>query len=195
MENKSNEKLRTIEMSSDWLLLIQPGLYGTEIGDCFCEIDKRYNDEFKDLVKEKYLKELNEFFKENEENITCHSAEFKSPKFYNYRNDWVEFSIDIPELIIEEINKMPDEAFDFFDDYYGSHAGFASFMPYKEEKFYEAIHNPKVKYDFERAIGMYLTWKYRYDMEQIQENFENSIIEYVHCNTAWIPDEEEFEEE
>ena len=74
--------------------------------------------------------------------------------------------------------------FEYCKENFGSHEGFFSFMPYTKEKYMAALDsgNPK---ELAKAIGMFLTWVVVDEIDEIQEDFENDIIEYVYGNTDW----------
>ena len=190
-----------IEMNTNWLHIIEPGLYGTNLGDYYDNILSDYCDDFKSTICMYAKDKMNEVLNDIQEGwFGVTNVTFHSPQFYNFENDWLEFDLKVPdhidEMIIFQFNKDKSNFLKFAAENYGSHSGFISFFPYKEEDFITAIMNmPNKQYDFNRAVGMFLMWMLRdEDFDDIQRDFEDDVIEEYYQN-GWEDyfDEDEYE--
>ena len=171
-------------MSTDYLPIIDVGLYGTFLGDLW--IKDEYIQDYKRLICEKAKEYMMEMLK-GYHNVEISNVVFCSPQFYNYRNDWLEYDMKIDANVINDIKDIIKMDFSFFEyckENFGSHEGFFSFMPYTKEKYMAALDSDNPK-ELAKAIGMFLTWVVDDEIDEIQEDFENDIIEYVYGNTDW----------
>lgn len=185
-----------IEMNTNWLHIIEPGLYGTVLGDYYDDI---WDDERGDFISTicMYAKDkMNEVLNDIHEGwFKVTNVTFHSPQFYNYENDWMEFDMEIPdnmmEIVTAEYEENKSSFLRFAELNYGSRDGFISFFPFREESFTLAmLKGPDEKYDFNRAIGMFLMWKLRdEDLNVVQRDFEDDVIEEGNCN-GWFDYEE-----
>lgn len=125
-----------IVMSTEWMPLVNPGLYGTALGYIADDIQEEYYNEYKNIVADFTAKKIEDLTE-----CLCCNAVMRSPKFYNYSNDSVEFDIFIPDEILKEMHNIPADAYEFFLNEFGSHPGFISMMPYTKEKFKIAIND------------------------------------------------------
>lgn len=172
-------------MSTDYLPIIDVGLYGTFLGDLW--IKDEYIQDYKRLICEKakeYMKNIFDGFCK----IIFSNVTFCSPMYYNYRNDWLEFEIELDDVVLEMCEGVleDEDFFEFAKRNFGSHSGFISFMPYTKEKYKTALCSNDAR-ELAKVVGMYMTYlanAYFY-FEEVQEDFENDIIEYVHSNTDW----------
>lgn len=178
------------EMSTNVCNLITPDTYGTE----FCaEIREERWEDFKLLMAEfgkTYLiGAIREVFPDAEvSNVTFHS-----PRFYNYTTDWLEFDLELEENDIESIPKeVNDDFFKFAKKSFGSHPGFVSMCPTEKEKFFEAMEGKGGYYARERAISMYIVWKFSLnnDLDDYNRDYLDEVWEYVTYHTDYREEDE-----
>lgn len=205
-----------LEMTNTWIPILQPGLYGTSLGSTFeqCYDDDMTKEEFKKQLCHSFESVMNEIFNEDwfvEEfgNVTVSNCVFKSPNFYNYENDSVEFDLEIAEpvklLLYYQKLKPRGRYRDFhrwIKDNFGSHPGFISFFPVEINDFKIAFldtdPNELGKYKYNRAVAMLLTYAIECDSncatDSYQSDFENEIEEY--CSSYGLFDyDEDYEED
>ena len=189
-----------LKMNTAILPLIEVGLYGTNLGDIYYNIDSEYNEDFKNAIVE-YGKDKIEEILNNEDSIKkeighceIENVSFRSPQWYNYENDSLDFDLIIDNVVPKQIlfnveNIYKDMFFDWIEKSYCSYSGFISFFPYKKEKYIEAIKGK----DLERAVAMYIMFLIHIsdiDLEQYQFDFEDDIQEEVNLNGWFCYDEE-----
>lgn len=200
----------TLEMTTNWLPLVNPGLYGTTLGSYYeqCDDVDLFREEVacqaKEIMNEIFnMESLKDFFG----GIVVTETTLHSPKYYNYENDSLDFDIEIMDE--DKFNKnidtfMKEKANEKFFNWaranYGSHEGFISFFPYSKEKFERAIQsepNKEGKYDFNRALAMMIMYELEYyttcPLDSFQYDFEDAIIEEGNAN-GWFWNDEETEE-
>lgn len=196
-----------LEMTSLWLPFIQPGLYGTSLGDIYNDVAEEYQSDFKSQLAFEYQTVMNEIFDEDWivawlGNIIISNCVLKSPHWYNYENDSIEFDmeIDTEKLIHNYYERFKawdiDEFFKWTEKNYGNHSGFISFFPYLPHNFEVALYSIQGNYDFERAVAMLLTFaieKNRCATDSYQKDLEANMIDYCHDNEMfeWQTEEEE----
>ena len=140
-----------IEMTTEWLPLLQPGLYGTRLGHTLDYVKEDYIDDFKNTICFNFTSIMNEIFSEDWfverfGNYTVSNAKLNSPRYYNYVNDSIEFNLEIenPELLKELWDKFEpwdfEHFFRFTKENFGSRSGFISFFPYEPNEFEEAFY-------------------------------------------------------
>lgn len=189
-----------LHMNTAILPLIQPGLYGTRLGDTYEWIDEDYNEDFKQALCEYGLDNMQEIL--NEDSIKneiglCEikNVIFSSPTWYNYENDWFNFDLIIEDESVNQIlfhveNIYNETFFDWIEKEYCSRSGFISFFPYTKEKYIKAIEGK----DIERAVAMYIMFLIHIsdiDLEQYQLDFEDDVQEEGNRNGWFYYDEEE----
>ena len=189
-----------LKMNTAILPLIEIGLYGTNLGDIYYNIDLEYNEDFKNAIVE-YGKDKIEDILNDEDSIKkeighckIENVSFRSPQWYNYENDSLDFDLIIDNVVPKQIlfnveNIYKDMFFDWIEKSYCSYSGFISFFPYKKEKYIEAIKGK----DLERAVAMYIMFLIHIsdiDLEQYQFDFEDDIQEEVNINGWFCYDEE-----
>lgn len=172
-------------MSTDYLPIIDVGLYGTYLGDL--QIKDEHIQDYKRLICEK-AKECMEGIFDDFCKIVFSDVTFCSPMYYNYRNDWLEFEIELDDIILDICEDVSeDEDFlEFIKRNFGPYPGFISFMPYTKEKYKTALYSNDVR-ELAKVVGMFMTYYANSSVyfEEVQENFENDIIEYACSNTNW----------
>lgn len=202
-----------LEMSTSWLPILQPGLYGTTLGNTFeqCYDDDQTKEDFKKQLCFEFQNKMNEIFNEDwfvEEfgNVTVSNCVFKSPQFYNFKNDWIEFDLEIRQsfkagLYYQKLKPQgkQDCFHKYIKDNFGSHPGFNSAFPYEVYDFkcalFEIIPEKRKEYDYNRAIGMLLTYAIECDSncatDSYQAEFEEAMEEY--CSSYGLYDYEEYD--
>ena len=189
-----------LEMTTNFLQLIEPGTYGTLLGDYLNDIRDEHVDDWLNAMVEHGIKKINEmlsedFIIEKFGACTAENGKMNRPRFYNYENDSIEFDLIVPDDAIERIRntEYDDDFFEWTENNYGSHPGFISFFPYTKEKFEKAIQ--KEDLDLSRAIGMLFMKMFEEnldegEMQSYQKDYEDDVIEEL-CNNDWEIDEED----
>ena len=183
-----------IEMSTDLLPIVNPGLYGTFIGSYYEDCLDEYANDFKNLVVEIGMNKINEVL--NDIGLNAENGKLWSPRWYNYSNDQIHFNVVTNDNLLEII-KEETESEDFWEyvndkEEWKSYDGYICCMPIEKEKFYKSLEVGN--YNMERAVAMYINWRIECNfsdesLEEIQRDFENDIVEEVNCNTNWIEEE------
>lgn len=183
-----------LEMTTNFLRIINPGTYGTLLGDFLNDIRDEHVDDWLDAMVEHGIKKINEilsedFFVAEFGECKAENGKMNSPRFYNYENDSIEFDLIIPDETIELIRRVEydDEFFKWTKENYGSHSGFISFFPYTREKFERAV--LKDDLDLSRAVAMVVMKAVEdnvseREMSEWQEDYEWSVIDEL-CNHDW----------
>lgn len=187
-------------MNTNFLHLIEPGTYGTILGDYLNDIRDECTDDWLNAMVEHGIEKINEIL--SEEFIVdrfgvlkAENGKMNSPRFYNYENDSIEFDLIIPDETIELIRSVEydDEFFEWTKENYGSHSGFISFFPYTREKFEKAV--LKDDLDLSRAVSMLIMKAVEdnvseSEIDKWQEDYQWSVIDEL-SNHDWEIDEED----
>ena len=199
-----------LEMTSNWLGMLQPGLYGTWLGEMFGRVLPEYETEFENAVCTEFVSVMNEIFSEDWfvdrfGNYIVSNAKIKNPQFYNFHNDWIEFELEIekPELLRELYEKFEvwdiEHFFKFTKENFGSRPGFSSFFPYERNDFEEALYLPeprrseiRYRYKFEMAVSMLIMFEFEMSkcpLDSYQRDFEEAVNEYCYQNELYEEEE------
>ena len=97
-----------LEMTTDFLELIYPGSYGTNIGNLLEDVTDESVDDFFDCVLRCGMDSINDILSDPlivESFGKCKASNGKivRPQFYNYQNDAIEFDLEVPDKTIEKI--------------------------------------------------------------------------------------------
>jgi hypothetical protein len=183
-------------MTTDFLHLIEPGMYGTNLGEFMYQLADEYIDDFKNAIVLYGVDKINEMLSEDsiiESLGVCkvENASLNSPQFYNYENDSIEFDLIIPEETIEKFRntEYDDEFFKWSKRNYGSYDGFISFFPYERQQFEMALKTSDL--DLSRAISMIIMkiFEQEFGEDEIarcQRDFEDDVIEEGNRNGWFI---------
>ena len=183
-----------LEMTTDFLRLIEPGTYGTLLGDFLYDIRDEHTNDWLNAMVEHGIDKINEILSEDsivEKFGVCkaENGKMRSPQFYNYTNDSIEFDLIVTDEMIETIRntKYTDDFFEWTEENYGSYSGFISFFPYTKEKFEEAIYKDDL--DLSMAVAMLIMKEIKdniseSEMERWQRDYEDDVIEEL-CNNDW----------
>ena len=81
-----------LEMTTDFLHLIEPGTYGTNLGDTMENLDENYLDDFKNAIVEYGIEKINEILSEDSivalfGKCKAENGSLISLRWYNYEND------------------------------------------------------------------------------------------------------------
>lgn len=189
-----------LEMSTEFLHLIEPGMYGTELGEALYEVKDEYIKDFKNAVVDYGIDKINEILSEGSivnlfGKCKAENGKLSSPRFYNYENDSIEFDLIVPDEVIEQIRneKYDDKFFKWIKENYGSYDGFISFFPYSKEKFEDATKTNGL--DLSRAVAMVMMKAVEDNISEeeiviYQRDFEDDVIEAGNRN-GWYMDEED----
>lgn len=197
-----------LEMTTNWLPIIQPGLYGTYLGDLYNDIHEDYETDFKNQLCFEAQTIMNEilsedWFVERFGNYTVSNAKLMSPNYYNYENDSIEFDLEIenPELIEKLWSEFEpwdyEHFFKFTKERFGSRSGFISFFPYEPHAFENALlfTEPNGNYDYNRAVAMLLMFEFEQHycaLDSYQKDLEENMADY--CSENGLYDYEEDDE-
>lgn len=185
-----------LHMTTDFLHLIEPGMYGTNLGEFMYQLADEYIDDFKNAIVLYWVGKINEMLSEDsiiESLGVCkvENASLNSPQFYNYENDSIEFDLIIPEETIEKFRntEYDDEFFKWSKRNYGSYDGFISFFPYERQQFEMALKTSDL--DLSRAISMIIMkiFEQEFGEDEIarcQRDFEDDVIEEGNRNGWFI---------
>lgn len=185
-----------LHMTTDFLHLIEPGMYGTNLGEFMYQLADEYIDDFKNAIVLYGVDKINEMLSEDsiiESLGVCkvENASLNSPQFYNYENDSIEFDLIIPEETIEKFRntEYDDEFFKWSKRNYGSYDGFISFFPYERQQFEMALKTSDL--DLSRAISMIIMkiFEQEFGEDEIarcQRDFEDDVIEEGNRNGWFI---------
>lgn len=188
-----------LEMTTDFMRLIEPGTYGTLLGDYLNDIRDEHVDDWLNAMVEHGIEKINDMLSEDSivsEFGVCkaENGKMNRPRFYNYVNDSIEFDLIVPDETINKIRNTEynSDFFEWTEENYGSYSGFISFFPYTREKFEEAIQKDDL--DLSRAVAMLIMKAFEEnvgesEMERWQRDYEDEVIEEL-CNNDWEIDRE-----
>ena len=168
-----------LEMTTSFLHLIEPGTYGTNLGDAMENLDENYFDDFRNVIVEYGIEKINEILSEDSivalfGKCKAENGSLNSPSWYNYENDYIEFDLIVPDETVKYVRnaEYDDEFFKWAKQNYGSYSGFISFFPYERERFGMTLKTSDL--NFSRAFAMVMT-------KAFEQNFcEEEIIKYQH---------------
>ena len=196
--------MKKIGMSTNWLPIIQPGTYETNLGYLLNEVLEEYINDFETQLCLEAQSIMNEIFNEDwfvDEfgNVTVSNCELKSPQYYNYENDSIEFDLEFNEGKIFDYWDTFDtqDRINFFEwtrKNYGSYDGFISSFPYTKKEFYNALATEQSNNKYEMAIAMLLMFaihKSNCALDSYQHDFENNMEEYCAYNGLLYEEDEE----
>lgn len=197
-----------IEMRTDWMPIINPCVYHTNLGDQYMEVYDEYQKDFENAICKYGIETINDVLGDLENIIgkcVASNASFHNPAEYNFYDDWLEFDLEVPEDILDTIkteyysdSEKQVEFLNFARKHYGSYDGFISFFPYTREEFEDTLAGKRT-YNFsrDRAIAMYIMYLVskdeRKDPEYTQWQFEDSVIEEGNKNGWYFDEEDEIE--
>lgn len=185
-----------LHMTTDFLHLIEPGMYGTNLGEFMYQLADEYIDDFKNAIVLYGVDKINEMLSEDfiiESLGVCkvENASLNSHQFYNYENDSIEFDLIIPDETIEKFRnaEYDDDFFKWSKRNYGSYDGFISFFPYERQQFEMALKTSDL--DLSRAISMIIMkiFEQEFGEDEIarcQRDFEDDVIEEGNRNGWFI---------
>ena len=190
-----------LEMTTEFMPLVDPGLYATTLGDyLYHDIADDHFDDFRNAIVQCGIAKINEILSYDLlvkvfGECKAENGEMNSPLFYNYTSDTIEFDLIVPDMTIKIIRKTEfgDKFFEWAKENFGSYDGFISFFPYRKEDFEKAVKTDGLK--LSRAIAMVIMFGVEKaigeaEMERHQRDFEDDVIETAYQNN-WIKDEEE----
>lgn len=205
-----------LEMRTYWLPVINPGLYGTKLGNTYNEVAEEYTEDFRKQLCLEFESLMNKLFSEYWfvklfGNVTVSNCVLNSPKYYNYENDFIEFDMEIehPELILEYWETLDiwdkHKFFKWTNENYGNRPGFVSNFPYAINDFEYALYTMKGDYDYNQAVAMLIRYaieesncatdSYQEDLEGLMEEYctENALYEWMQDVEIVDDDEDDYE--
>ena len=161
-----------VELSTDYVKSVNNGVYGYGF---YHEVADEYWQEFLNAYDEATKEKIEELLDTTDfAGTKLFDIKRGSPEFYNFRDDWLEFKIEISDsdysIIYEKLN---DDFFDWAYDNYKSYDGFISCMPYTKEKYLESL-----KLHDNKALGMWIGY-------QIDSNNDLEYEQKDLLDTAW----------
>lgn len=189
-----------LEMTTNFLHLIEPGTYGTNLGDAMENLDENYFDDFRNAIVEYGIEKINEILCEDSivalfGKCKAENGSLNSPRWYNYENDSIGFDLIVPDTTIEYIRNAEynDEFFKWTKENYGSYDGFISFFPYSKEKFENALETNGL--DLSRAVAMVIMKAIENnigeeEMLRHQREFEDDVMETGNKNGWYMVEED-----
>ena len=189
-----------LEMTTEFLHLIEPGTYGTNLGDAMENLDENYFDDFRNAIVEYGIEKINEMLSEDSIVVLfgeckAENGSLNSPRWYNYENDSIEFDLIVPDKTIDLIRNAEynDEFFKWTKENYGSYDGFISFFPYSKEKFENALETNGL--DLSRAVAMVIMKAIENnigeeEMLRHQREFEDDVMETGNKNGWYMVEED-----
>ena len=175
-----------VELNTNIVKSITPGVYWNGLEEAVRE------DCWDD-----FLKQYDEVTKEKLDNLLVYTdfcgAEINNikrdkPREYNFGDDELIFTIDLPDNIIDIIKQnVDDEFFQWANKIYHSYDGFISFMPYRREDYFEALDgNGYKEADRDRAIAMYIGHQIdmNNDLAEAQRDLEDDAWEII-CQNGY----------
>ena len=196
-----------LEMTTEWTPLIQPGLYGTYLGDLLNDIHEDYETDFMNQLVLESTSIMNEIFSEDWfvdrfGNVIASDATLHSPSYYNFENDRIDFDLEIDKQKIfdywdtfEEWNKK--DFFKWTKVNYGSYDGFISFFPYEREDFEDVLSTMQGNYKFNRAVAMLIMYaieKSNCALDSYQNDLEDTMQEYINANCLYDYEDDDYDE-
>lgn len=183
-----------LKFNTNIIEAIVPDTYGS---DFQYEVSDEMWEDFKQLMIDKAEEVLKEILAETDfKDATLTMGEFKSPDYYNYRTDWIEFDLEFEDSLLERIKSDADNKFfEWAKDRYHSYDGFISFMPYEREEFFTAIDFPPESYLYKKelAIAMWINYQIwqNFDTEELERDYLYHVWEYARDNGYMIEEEED----
>ena len=181
-----------VKLSTDLCPIIIPDTYGSNFQN---ELNNEENsfERLKEIMITKAKEYIIYYLKETDfKDAVVVMGNFKSPRFYNYGTDWIEFSLEFDYELIQVIKEnVNDDFFKYVKSSFGSYSGYVSFYPYKKDKFYECLEsNTKLEY----IVSMYIMWQIAKDnyIENVHNDYLEDVYDYANSNTD-IFDWEEFD--
>lgn len=194
-----------VEMNTNWCRLINPGMYETYIGSVRDEIMEEYQEDFLNLVATESKCIMNEILDRDGLNevfgsLEATDAKVISPRYYNFVNDSLDFTLIVPDNIKEIMLSVyshwteDDKYYEWMQKNYGSYSGFISFAPYTKEKFEQALNDAPNdgNYKFNRALAMMIMYVLDLqccDFDSYQWDLEMAIAEHSDDWKEWVEDE------
>lgn len=183
-----------VDLGTALLPIIIPDTYGS--GFQYNVRDDMWED-FKELMI-KYAKDyLNDALKETLfKGAKLSNFSFHSPREYNFMTDWINFTMEFDNKVVDEIQRNAnDEFFEFIKNKYKSYDGYICFMPNTKEKFFEEL-GKKVDapgYPFEKAISAWIMYEFEkeFDPQKYQQEYLADVWEYASSNGYEEDDEDE----
>lgn len=186
-----------VESTTELIPIINVGMYGTELESIF-DTEAHYSaisreipigtpeyDEHYSNAKEVWdgilVREARTVIEETL-GLKITDAQLWKPTSYNYQDDRIDFTMEVPDDIIEIIETETKDS-DFWgwvktvSDYHSREGYISSFKTNPEDYYKELEKGVREKsFHFERCVAMYYRWKLRdLDFEEIQKRFEETM--------------------
>lgn len=186
-----------VKLSTSLLDIVVPDTYGSE----FCNnVRDDMWDDFKNLMIQYAEQYISDALKETLfSDAKLSNFSFHSPQFYNYGTDWINFTMEFDDRLVDKIREKADDDFYNHIKKYKSCDGFVNYMPNTKETFLEmlAANADEPRYPFELAISTWILYEFEkeFDPEKYQQEYLDDVWEYASSNGMEIDDEDEESEE
>ena len=182
-----------VELSTSLLDIVVPDTYGSE----FCNnVREDMWDDFKNLMMKYAEQYISDALKETLfADAKLSNFSFHSPQFYNYGTDWINFTMEFDDSLVNKIREKADDDFYEHIKKYQSCDGFINFMPNTKEKFLEMLAKKpnESRYPFELAISAWILYEFekKNDPDQYQQDYLDEVWEYASGNGYEEDDEDD----
>lgn len=191
-----------LEMTTDFLYLIDPGLTNTRLGECLKAISEEHAGDFKKAIVDCGIATINEFLsidsvKRILGECTAENGELNSRDsgVYRYRAQFIKFDLNMPDMTAEIIRgtTFTDKFLNWAKDNYASLDGFYWSCSSIRQEFEDALKADD--YRFSRAMSvLFLKAIYasmtKEEVHAKQQEFEDAVIEVATSN-GWFASSKE----
>jgi len=177
-----------VELDTDRCPLIIPDTYGSGFHH---EISDDMWEDFKRLMVDK-AKEAIEYalkFTEDFVDAKVTMGKFGSPRWYNFETDWIEFTLEFDDAVLDSIRvKADDDFFKYAKRNFSSHPGFASFYPIEKDEFTKAL-NGNGRDDLAVAMIILYQFEKENNLGNYHQAYLDDVWEYASGNGYTIDEE------
>lgn len=190
-----------LEMTTDFLYLIDPGLTNTRLGECLKAISEEHTGDFKKAIVDCGIATINELLSIDTVERTlgeCIAENgqlgSRSSGVYHYRAQFIKFDLVMPDMTVEIIRgtTFTDKFFDWVKDNYVCVDGFCWSSRCIREEFEDALKADG--YRFSRAMAVLFlkaiyTCTTKEEIHNKQREFEDAVIA-IATSKGWFTSKE-----
>ena len=185
-----------IELNTDICPIVVPDTYGS--GLCYEVADDCWDDFKRDLAEltGQYIKDAIKDTSDFKGCAVTVDKNLKSPQFYNYGTDWVDFYIEISDDLVEQLKGKVNNDFLGYIRKFGSRSGFVSFYPTDEKEVEKAFESNPDSDKFALLIAEFIMWEVEKEtnLDKYQDDFMMDAFEIIGQNGYEDYDDDEFDE-
>lgn len=184
-----------VELSTSLLDIVVPDTYGSNF--CLYVREDMWED-FKDLLVKYAEQYISDALKETLfADAKLSNFSFHSPQFYNYGTDWINFTMEFDDKLVDEIReKADDDFYAYLKKKFKSCDGYTNFMPENKEEFLDMLGKKpgETRYKFEKAISAWILYEFEkeFDSQKYQKEYLDDVWEYASSNGYEENDEDEY---